>query len=276
MTAPTLSVVIPAFDNATTIAETIESVLAQEGVDFELIVSDHSSSDGTRDIVERFADDPRVTVMTTEAGGGAERNWNRVTALARGEFLKLVCGDDVLRPGVLARQTQLLRTSGAVLTACRRDVTDADGAVLMPAWGLRGLTRPMPGSEAAVKAIRAGSNLFGEPASVMMRRAAWEEAGGWDASSPYLIDQATYTRVLLGGSFVPDDAVGATFRLSATQWSAVLIASQARQARQFHARVRAEHPDVVSRTDVLLGNVRATIMARLRRLSYTVLRWRSR
>lgn len=276
MTAPTVSVVVPAYNNAATLQETIDSVLAQEGVDFELIVADHSSADGTRDVMNRYADDPRVTLLDTPEGGGAERNWNRVTAAASGEFLKLVCGDDVLRPGILARQSELLRSSGAVLTACRRDVTDADGRVLMPGWGLRGLTGPMAGARAVAKAVRAGSNLFGEPASVMMRREVLEDAGGWSAEFPYLIDQATYSRVLLAGEFVPDTTVGATFRLSDSQWSAVLIASQADQARRFHADLHRRHPAVVSRADVLIGNVRASAMARLRRFSYLVLRWRSR
>lgn len=276
MTIPSVSVVIPAYNNAATLAETIDSVLAQEGIDFELIVADHSSTDDSDAVLDAYRDDPRVRVLTTPSGGGAERNWNRVTDEARGPLIKLVCGDDVLRPGILARQAELLDTTGAVLTACRRDVTDAAGRVLMPDWGLRGIATRMAGSRAAAKAVRAGSNLFGEPASVMMRRDALVRAGGWDATFPYLIDQATYSRVLLEGDFVPDTETGATFRLSDSQWSAVLIASQADQARRFHRWFHSEHPSVVSAWDLRIGNVRASVMARLRRLSYTVLRWRNR
>lgn len=276
MSTPSVSVVVPAYNNATTLAETMDSILTQVGVDFELIVADHSSTDDTARVMQRYAADSRVTLLSTPAGGGAERNWNRVTSAARGEFLKLVCGDDVLRPGVLARQANILRTSDAVLTACRRDVTDAEGRVLMAGWGLRGIASPMPGSAAAAKAVRAGSNLFGEPASVMLLRSTLEGVGGWDARFPYLIDQATYSQVLMHGSFVPDNEVGATFRLSATQWSAVLIASQAQQARSFHRALRAQHPSAISAWDVRVGNVRASVMARLRKFSYTVLRWRSR
>jgi glycosyltransferase involved in cell wall biosynthesis len=276
MTPPSVSVVIPAYNNAATLAETIDSVLAQEGVDFELIVADHSSTDESCAVLDAYRDDPRVRVLTTPSGGGAERNWNRVTDEANAPLIKLVCGDDVLRPGILARQAGLLDATGAVLTACRRDVTDAEGKVLMPDWGLRGITTRMPGSRAAATAVRAGSNLFGEPASVMMRRDALVRVGGWDATFPYLIDQATYSRVLLEGDFVPDVATGATFRLSDSQWSAVLIASQADQARRFHRWFHSEHPSVVSAWDLRIGNVRASVMARLRRLSYTVLRWRNR
>ncbi|MBY0687195.1 glycosyltransferase [Microbacterium marinilacus] len=276
MSVPHLSVVVPAYNNGRTLRETLRSVLDQDVDGLELIVGDHSSADDTAQVMAEFASDPRVTLLTTEAGGGAGRNWNRVTSAATGTYLKLVCGDDVLRPGVLRRQVELLERTGAVLTACRRDIIDAEGRVLMPAWGLRGIARPMAGAEAVRRAVRAGSNLFGEPASVTMRRDALVAAGGWSDAFPYLIDQATYSRVLLQGGFVPDDEVGATFRMSDAQWSVALVAEQSAQARGFHAWLRDEHPEVLSSFDRRYGDLRASLMARARRLSYRVLQRRMR
>lgn len=276
MSAPRLSVVIPAFNNVAVIVETVRSVLGQRDAEFELIVADHSSTDGTRAAVQEFAGDDRLTIVNTPAGGGAPRNWNRVTELARGEYIKLVCGDDILRPGVLARQLRLLDDSGAVLTACRRDIIDVEGRVLFPGWGLRGLRRPMSGARAVRRAVRAGSNLFGEPASVMMRTAALEQTGGWYDEFPYLIDQATYSRVLMTGAFVPDDEVGATFRMSSSQWSVALVREQSVQAREFHRWLHEQYPDAVGGLDVVLGNARASVMARARRLSYKLLERRMR
>jgi glycosyltransferase involved in cell wall biosynthesis len=271
-----ISVVVPAYNNGRTLAETLASVLAQDAADLEVIVADHASRDDTRQVMDRFADDPRVTLLDTEAGGGAGRNWNRVTDAASGEFVKLVCGDDVLRPGVLARQARLLEESGSVLTACRRDIVDAQGRTVMADWGLRGIAEPMPGAEAVRAAVRAGSNLFGEPASVMMRRADLVAAGGWFDRFPYLIDQASYSRVLLRGGFTPDLETGATFRMSDAQWSVALTKDQAAQAKAFHAWLRAEHPEVLSEADRRSGDLRATLMARARRLSYRVLQRRMR
>lgn len=276
MTHPALSVVVPAYNNARTLDETLRSVLDQTGIDFELIVADHASTDDTREVASRFAGDDRVRILDTEAGGGAGRNWRRVSEAARGDFVKLVCGDDVLRPGVLARQAAILRTSGAVLTACRRDIVDATGATLKRAWGLRGIGEPMDGPRAVRTAVRAGSNVFGEPASVMMRRSALVETGGWFDRFPYLIDQATYSRVLLTGTFAPDLSVGATFRMSTTQWSVALTREQSSQAQGFHAWLHQNHPDVVSRSDLRIGNARAAVMARARRLSYKILERRMR
>lgn len=276
MSPPLLSVVVPAFNNGRTIAETLQSILDQRVDDLEVIVADHSSTDDTAHVLERFADDARVTILTTEAGGGASRNWNRVTDAATGQYLKLVCGDDILRPGTLARQLEILRSTGAVLTACRRDIVDADGQTLMAGWGLRGLTSRTTGAAAVRKAVRAGSNLFGEPASVMMRRDTLVATGGWFDRFPYLIDQATYSRVLLRGDFAPDLQVGATFRMSDSQWSVALVHEQSAQARGFHSWLHTEHPEVVSASDVRMGNLRAGLMARARRVSYRLLKRRMR
>jgi glycosyltransferase involved in cell wall biosynthesis len=273
---PHLSVVIPAYNNGRTIAETMRSVLDQEDVDLELVVADHSSTDDTREVIESFSGDSRVRILDTPAGGGAPRNWNRVTDAAAGRLLKLVCGDDVLRPGVLARQAAILDDAGVALTACRRDIIDADGQVLMRAWGLRGLEGRMPGWKAARAAVRAGSNLFGEPASVMMRTAALRDTGGWMPDFPYLIDQASYTRVLLTGDFAADPEVGATFRMSSSQWSVALTKDQSSQARAFHHWLREHHPETLTRADVAIGDTKAALMARARRLSYLMLKRRMR
>jgi len=74
--SPRVSVVVPAYNNAEYIAETIESILRQTFTDFELIIADHSSTDETLSIIEEY-DDPRIRVLSTEAGGGAKRNWDR-------------------------------------------------------------------------------------------------------------------------------------------------------------------------------------------------------
>lgn len=272
MTAsPRISVVVPAYNNGRTLRETLRSVLDQDVDGLELIVADHASADDTWDVMQEFAGDDRVTLLRTEAGGGAARNWNRVTDAATGTYLKLVCGDDVLRPGVLARQARLLERSGAVLTACCRDVVDAQGKVVMAGWGLSGLRRPVSGAEALRRTVRAGRNLLGEPASVMMRRDALADAGGWFDRFSYLIDLASYARVLVGGGFTPDTEVGATFRMSDAQWSVALVDEQTAEARAFHAWLRETHPEALSESDRRIGDLRAGLMARARRISYRVL-----
>ena len=110
-----VSIVVPTYNNVDFVEETIESILAQTYTDFELVIADHSSTDGTWEKIQRFADDPRVTLLRTPAGGGAPANWTRVTEAATGDYLKLVCGDDLLEPSCLEQQVAVLDTHPSVV-----------------------------------------------------------------------------------------------------------------------------------------------------------------
>jgi len=272
---PLVSIVVPAYNNADYLAETLDSILAQSYPSLEVIVADHSSADGTWDVMQAYANDPRVTLLTTEAGGGALRNWNRVSQAATGKYLKLVCGDDLLYPGIVAHQVAALEAApSAVLAASPRDIIDARSGPVLRDRGLAGLVGERTGREAVRRTVLAGTNVFGEPGCVMMRREVLERVGWWDSRWPYLIDEATYVRVLLEGDFVGVRETLAGFRVSDTQWSVRLVAQQAAQATAFHDWLREIRPDVVSSSDLVVGNMRARAMARARRLAYSWLRRR--
>jgi glycosyltransferase involved in cell wall biosynthesis len=262
-------VVVPSYNNAAHIAETLRSIQAQTWRDYELIVADHSSTDDTPRILAGFADDPRITLLMTEAGGGAERNWNRVSREATGEFLKLVCGDDLLHPEALALQIQAMEDHpGAVLVSAPRRIVDSRGEVVFARRGLPGMAGPMPGLAAVRACVRAGTNIFGEPACTLMRRDALAAAGWWDSRFPFVIDQATYSRVLGHGDLVALRPVLADFRLSATQWSVALARQQHDQVREFHGWLAQEYPQAISATDVWVGDARARLTALGRRAIY--------
>jgi glycosyltransferase involved in cell wall biosynthesis len=264
-----VSVVVPAFNNVHFIEATMDSILAQTFDDFELVVADHSSTDGTWERLQRYRADPRVRLLRTEAGGGAPRNWDRVTAAAGGELLKLVCGDDIIYPECLQRQVEAMDANpSVVLVASRRDLIDARGGIVMARRGLAGLCGWVPGRRAARHTVLAGSNIFGEPACVMIRRASLQEAGGWDGRHHYVIDEATYVRVLLRGDFFGIDRSLAAFRLSDSQWSVHLAREQSRQVIGFHHLLAAVAPGLLSRADLLRGDARARAMAYARRLAY--------
>ncbi|SNT27819.1 glycosyltransferase family 2 protein [Rhodococcoides kyotonense] len=270
--SPRVSVVVPAYNNAEYIAETIESILAQTFTDFELIIADHSSTDETMAVVEKY-DDPRIRVLTTEAGGGAKRNWDRVTAEAGGELIKLVCGDDTIFPTSLAVQVAAFdEHPSAVLVASQRTLIDANGKTVIAARGLGGLSGLVSGRVAARTAVRAGANIFGEPGCVLMKREVLVQNRLWDNSHPYLIDQATFIGVALHGDVVATPQPLASFRINAGQWSVELATQQARQAADFHRALSASQPGLLSQTDVRLGNAKALATSFMRRAVYLLLR----
>lgn len=274
--SPRVSVVIPAYNNARDVEAAIDSVLAQDYSDFELVMADHASTDGTGAVLERYRDVPRVRVLTpTPAGGGALANWNRVTEHARGELLKLVCGDDLITPDALSLQVAAFDAYPDVaFVAARRNLIDASGKQLMAARGLAGLAGCVAGRQAAKASILAGTNIFGEPGCVMLRRDLLVAEGGWDGRFPYLIDQATYSRVMVHGNVVAIPKVLASFRISGGQWSVRLTKEQSQQAVAFHEDFAASHPDLLSTSELRRGNRRARWMARVRRFAYVWLRRR--
>src|SRR6185312_5452592 len=105
-------------------------------------------------------------------------------------------------------------------------------------------------------------------------RSALIAAGGWDARSPYLIDQATFARVLRRGPMVALREPLAAFRVSEQQWSVGLARQQGAHAREFHRTVTRENPRMLTRRDRVAGDVRATAMGYARRAAYLGLRLR--
>lgn len=269
---PRVSVVVPAYNNGDFLAATLRSILDQSYEDFELIVSDHASTDGTWEVMQSFASDPRVRLERTEAGGGARRNWNRVSQLATGDLIKLVCGDDLIHPTMLAEQVAALDAAGerAVLVASQRDLIDARGEVFVRGRGLGRLDGVVPGERALRATVRSGGNLFGEPACVLMRREALEAAGWWQ-DLHYYIDAGSYAHVLVQGDMVALRRSLASFRVSAAQWSVRLMRRQAAEAADFHRLARRLAPGAITAGDVRLGDVRAHVLALQRRAAYLVL-----
>jgi glycosyltransferase involved in cell wall biosynthesis len=269
-----VSVVVPTFNNAVFVADTLDSILAQTFANYELLIADHSSHDGTWDIVSRYGTDDRVRLLKTEPGGGAARNWNRVTAEARGDFLKLVCADDLLYPTCLEEQVRAIRRRpDSAMVAGQRDVRDARGNVLLRGRGLAGLDGEVSGRTAIRASIRAGNNVLGEPACVLLRTDLVNRAGGWSPRAEFLIDLDLYVRLLAQGSLWAQPTPVAAFRVSEGQWSVSLVRSQARQMRRFIEETRSRHPDIVSARDARIGKYRAYRNAAGRRAAYV---WWSR
>jgi GT2 family glycosyltransferase len=103
---PRVSVILPVYNGEAYLLEAVESILAQTYTEFELIVIDDGSRDGTAALLDTVRD-PRVRVIHQDNMGLA-LTLNKAIGLARGEFIARQDADDISRPERLARQVAYL------------------------------------------------------------------------------------------------------------------------------------------------------------------------
>lgn len=267
-----VSVVIPAYRSGRFIRETVESVLAQTGVDFEVLVSVQGPEDGTFAILEELKSDQRLQVFQGP-DGGAKENWDFITEKASGEYLKMLPADDVLMPGILARQVALLESHPeSVMTASLRQIIDEENNILKKSWGLMGIPNQMKGSTLVRRVIGYGINVIGEPGGVLLRRATFIKAGGWRFEYPYVVDLNTFLHVLQYGDFVKDNTVAVKFRISSNQWSAELKDVQAANVHGMNEQLAALMPDAITGTVLWRGRIMASTMQNLRKMLFKIRR----
>jgi Glycosyl transferase family 2 len=269
---PSVSVVVPVYNCVSFIDATVKSILAQTFTDFELVISDNASTDGTSEALQRYTSDPRVRLVRLSSTIPATQNFNHATTLATGEFVKAVCADDVLYPDNLEVLVgQLKAHPSALLAVSSRDVIDASGRIVLRNRGLAGARGEISGPDAIRRSVLAGTNIYGEPPSALFRRAALIDAGGWDQKFPYLMDLATYSAVLLHGkgNLVAVPRPLWAFRISGTQESVkTQIQTQAGQVINFFRELAAAQPGLLNRRHLLVGSARARVNAVGRHVVY--------
>ena len=230
---PKVSIVIPVYNGLPYLKLAIESALAQTYNDIEIFVVDNASKDGTTQWLQTL-DSPIITILYRDSLQSASENWTQATELASGDYTKLLCADDLLDPDIVGNQVELLENNPrAVMAACRRRVIDSQGKIVKRTHGLNGLRTHEDGSTALKKCFLAGTNLLGEPASVLFRTEVIKQVMPWQDLWPYVTDIATYAQVLRVGDLVTSSQVQASFRIAATSWSASLVGQQEQQFAQW-------------------------------------------
>lgn len=123
MTDPKVSLGLPVYNGERFLSGAIQSLLDQEYGDFELVIADNASTDGTQGICEEFArQDKRVRYNRNERNIGLAPNHNRVFQLSRGAYFKWVAHDDEYSPKMLGRYVEVLDSAppevNTVYAAC--------------------------------------------------------------------------------------------------------------------------------------------------------------
>lgn len=116
MHPPTVSIGLLAYNEERFIGKTIESLLAQDFTDFEVVVSDNCSTDRTPDICREYAArDPRLVYARNPRNVGSARNVNAAFSRARGKYFILACGHDLWDPTLLSKCVAVLESDPSVV-----------------------------------------------------------------------------------------------------------------------------------------------------------------
>jgi len=168
-----ISVGIPVRNGGDYLAEALDSILAQDLEDFEILISDNASDDLTEEIGRNYAaKDARVSYHRNPENVGAAPNYNAVFQRSRGRFFKWAAHDDVLRPTFLRRCLETFEANpAAVVVHPRSDFIDAAGRYIRHDTDRNATSSRSPRSRLAhlLRTVNMAAPVFG-----LMRREALE------------------------------------------------------------------------------------------------------
>jgi glycosyltransferase involved in cell wall biosynthesis len=209
---PVISVCVPMYNNSATIARCLRSILDQDGVEYEIVVVDDDSSDGSAAIAApmlRVGD----RLIRNESRLGLNQNHNKCLELALGSYVQFVHGDDWLLPGALQTLSRFFDDPTVGLAfAPRRVVTHYHQWQLQygtPHTHFRRLQTYNHGLSLVMQMAWRGmkQNWIGEPTCVMFRRRLALDAGGFRNDIYNLVDLDLWLRLMLRSAacFVPQE-----------------------------------------------------------------------
>lgn len=185
---PRVSIILPVFNCQRYVAEAVGSMLAQTYRDFELILLDDGSTDGSKAVLERFTGDSRVRLIS-RPNKGLTATLNEGIDLARGEYVARMDGDDLSHPERLAKQVALMDARpDVVLSGAQIETIDPFGVPIEQP------TFPLDHDSLDRELLTANGWVICHPVSIM-RRDALERVGGYRVEKNYVEDLDLFLRL---------------------------------------------------------------------------------
>lgn len=121
-----VSIIMPSYNTASFIKETIQSVLNQTYTNWELIIVDDCSTDNTDEVVDTIKD-CRIHYLKNEKNSGAAISRNKALREAKGQWIAYLDSDDLWMPGKLEKQIKFMEENGYVFSYTNYEEIDVDG-----------------------------------------------------------------------------------------------------------------------------------------------------
>ncbi|QDU42783.1 Putative glycosyltransferase EpsE [Symmachiella dynata] len=174
MSAPEISVILPVYNAERYIAKAVESILAQTFGDFEFLIVDDGSTDGSLSILQSIADRDSRIVLRSRENKGYVVTLNEMLAEARGDFIARMDADDIALPERFEKQMRFLARHDDILA-----VGTAQLWIDPQDRPLRRFTPPLKHEDIDAAHLQKGEGMICHP-SVLMRREAIEAVGEYD------------------------------------------------------------------------------------------------
>ena len=196
-----VSIVTPSYNQARYLEETMRSVLEQDYPHIEYIVVDGGSTDGSREIIEKYAE--RLAWWVSEKDRGQTDAINKGFARARGEVLAWLNSDDTYQPGAIREAVEFLRANPQVgLVYGAANYIDEHGRVI----------GRFPAAQTDYRRLRQGYVHIPQQ-SAFFRADLWRKVGPLDDSFYFAMDYDLWVRLAREASIVYLPRVWANFRL---------------------------------------------------------------
>jgi len=190
-----VSIVVPCYNYGRFLPDCLNSILAQEGVDVDVIVVDDASSDESSRVALGFADaDSRVKLIRNGRNRGHIETYNIGFTQATGKYVFLLSADDVLTPGALARATALMEMHPTVGLTYGWSVPFTSR--LPPARTRARRWAVWEGEQWVSALCRRGANVI-RSSDALIRRSVLEKIGGYRKDLPHSGDLEWWLRAAL-------------------------------------------------------------------------------
>lgn len=206
---PKVSVLVPTYNREKLLKLALESLVQQTSKDFEVVVLDNASVDGTKSCVDAFADRlPRLRYVRQPVNIGPVANIAAGLEFAEGQYVKYLLDDDLLEPDCLRLMAQSLDDHPDVaLVTSKRTPIDINGAPLpdIPATRQATVSDALFAGHKLIEAVSISNlNFIGEPSTVMFRKNLVKEPFGSLSGIPFRIiaDTALWFQLLTRGNAI--------------------------------------------------------------------------
>jgi glycosyltransferase involved in cell wall biosynthesis len=240
---PQFSVIMPCFNHAAFVGESIEGVLAQSVSDLELIVIDDCSADASKEVIERYVKgDPRVRAIYHQRNRGASRSRNDGIKAAHGQYLAFCDADDIWMPTKLARQLELFQKNPMHQVAyCDAKIIDERGEETGERFAEK---FPVPGNGSGRLFEELCTRNFVNMQTAVLRRECIKDSGYFDEQIKWVEDWWFWVKVSYQHSFAYTDEVLAKYRVHQKSTGQVQKEGyKANRMKVFH-RILREYPEI--------------------------------